>query len=188
MTDPTTSPPENSVGLDAFQAKLDAAKSIFSTLAPFDAKARGEIVGMVSSSMGIGAGEPRRASGAQAENDQEEDNRPRAATNGSAPQFDTFAELADAAKPKTQAEYALVAAYWLQVCQNQPSFEAYRANTELKHFGQPASNITASLDSLISQDPKLVLQLRKSGKSKQARKTYKLTTAGTKAVEKMIGE
>jgi hypothetical protein len=32
------------------------------------------------------------------------------------------------------------------------------------------------------------LQLKKAGTTKQARKTYKLTTAGQKAVELMIGQ
>jgi hypothetical protein len=34
--------------------------------------------------------------------------------------------------------------------------------------------------------PRLVLQLKKSGKSQQARKRYKLTTAGITEVERMI--
>jgi hypothetical protein len=36
------------------------------------------------------------------------------------------------------------------------------------------------------QKPALVLQLKKAGKSRQARKTYKVTVAGVKAVEAML--
>jgi hypothetical protein len=41
---------------------------------------------------------------------------------------------------------------------------------------------------LKSQKPALVVQLKKSGSTKQARKKYKLTTAGKKAVEQLIGQ
>ena len=39
-------------------------------------------------------------------------------------------------------------------------------------------NITAALDDLKEVQPQLVLQLKKSGKSRQARKTYKISVAG----------
>jgi hypothetical protein len=56
----------------------------------------------------------------------------------------------------------------------------------LKNLGQGLANITNAIDGLRNQKPALVLQLKKSGKSQQARKTYKLTVAGIKAVEVMI--
>jgi DNA-binding PadR family transcriptional regulator len=48
------------------------------------------------------------------------------------------------------------------------------------------SNITTALSSLIERKPQLVIQTRKSGNSKQARKRYRLTDAGIRAVERMI--
>ena len=103
-----------------------------------------------------------------------------------APKYETFAELFDAAQPSSNANMALVAGYWLQVCQGQTDFDGQSANTELKHLGRPIANITVAMNSLKSQKPTLVMQLRKSGKSQQARKTYKVTVAGIKAVEAMI--
>jgi hypothetical protein len=54
-------------------------------------------------------------------------------------------------------------------------------------LGHGLINITAALDDLREAKPALVLQVGKSGKSRQARKTYKLTIAGIKSVEEMIG-
>lgn len=47
-------------------------------------------------------------------------------------------------------------------------------------------NITDSLDALKEEKPALILQLKKSGISKQARKTYKLTQEGAKRIRQLI--
>jgi hypothetical protein len=59
-------------------------------------------------------------------------------------------------------------------------------NKELKNLGEGILNITSALDALKAQKPALALQLKKAGKSRQARKTYKVTVAGLKFVENMI--
>lgn len=102
--------------------------------------------------------------------------------------FGSLAELADAAQPKTQPEKALVCGYWLQVCQGAESFDSFSINKALKNLGEGITNITSALDSLRDQKPALALQLKKSGKSRQARKIFKLTVAGIKIVEDMIRE
>lgn len=101
-------------------------------------------------------------------------------------EFEDFASLVDASHPGTDAMRALVAGYWLQVCNRSPSFDAQSANSELKNLGHPSSNITSALGALINQKPALVLQLRKSGNSKQARKSYKITESGIRKVKEMM--
>jgi hypothetical protein len=103
-----------------------------------------------------------------------------------ATEFEDFASLVDATHPETDPMRALVAGYWLQVCKGGPSFDAQSANTELKHLGHPSSNITMALGALINQKPSLVLQLRKSGNTKQARKSYKITESGIRKVRAML--
>lgn len=103
-----------------------------------------------------------------------------------APKYNSLAELADDTEPQTNADKALVAGYWLQVCQGAESFDGLSLNRELKNLGLGIANITMALDSLRNQNPSLALQLKKSGTSQQARKTYKLTVAGIKALENMI--
>lgn len=101
-------------------------------------------------------------------------------------EFEDFASLADACNAGTDSSRALVAGYWLQVLQGAQNFDAQSANNELKNLGHPSANITMALGTLIKQKPSLVLQLRKSGNTKQARKLYKVTEAGIRAVRTMI--
>jgi hypothetical protein len=101
-------------------------------------------------------------------------------------QFSDFASLFTATNPATEAEQALVAGYWYQVCQTSPDFDSQTINTELKQHGHGVGNITRALDTLISQEPRLVIQVRKAGTSKQARKRYKLTTEGISRVKQMM--
>ncbi len=105
---------------------------------------------------------------------------------GSVSEFEDIASLVDACGPTTDSLKALVAGYWLQVCQGTQSFDGQSANKELKNLGHAIGNITRALTTLIDQKPALVLQLRKSGSTKQARKMYKVTEAGTRKVKAMI--
>jgi hypothetical protein len=100
--------------------------------------------------------------------------------------FTEFAELFSAASPRTDVNKALVAGYWAQVIGKKASFQSQELNAELKHLGHHIGNITAALDALIAMKPQLALQLRKAGNTRQARKTYKLSTAGVDAVKKML--
>lgn len=100
--------------------------------------------------------------------------------------YQHFAELFGAANPKTDMEKALVAAYWFQALQAKTSFQSAELNKELKDMGHVIGNITDALSSAQSRKPALVIQLKKSGSSRQARKTYKLTNSGVSAVEAML--
>lgn len=97
--------------------------------------------------------------------------------------YGTFAEFFAAVDPQTEADKALAAGYWIQELEGADSFDALRANKELKHLGHSVGNITVALSALMDLRPALVLQLRKSGSSKQARKTYKVTGAGVTAIK-----
>lgn len=100
--------------------------------------------------------------------------------------FTEFAELYAAAMPNAGPEKALVAGYWLQVCEGAESFSGHSVNNSLNHLGHKIANVTTALSALISMKPQLVLQLKKSGKSQQARKSYKLSMEGIKRVKEMI--
>jgi hypothetical protein len=101
-------------------------------------------------------------------------------------EYTEFAELYDAAGPETGSDCALVGGYWLQICQGRESFASQEVNDLLKHQGNPVGNITMAFNKLREGKPRLVHQLQKSGKSKQARKTMKLTLEGIRRVEKML--
>jgi hypothetical protein len=103
----------------------------------------------------------------------------------SAQAFQDLHSLFDAANPETGTERALVVGYWHQQQSNE-DWDSQAVNSDLKHLGYPSANITRDLDGLMSRSPRLVIQTRKEGTTKQARKKYKLTREGMKAVELML--
>ncbi|MEV4146299.1 hypothetical protein AB0J40_21710 [Amycolatopsis sp. NPDC049691] len=103
------------------------------------------------------------------------------------PVYEDFVDLFDAVDPGSDVEKALAGAYWLQVIQRSPSWRALNVNNLLKDTGHGIGNVTTALTSLQSRKPALVRQMAKSGKSQQARKTYKLTTSGIAYVRNKLG-
>jgi len=101
-------------------------------------------------------------------------------------EFEHFAELFDAASPTTEPQRLLVAAYWAQHLQGEQSFGSAGLNKLLKDLGHGATHTSDSMEALIRLKPAQILQLKKSGKSQQARKTYKMTRAGEQAVQAMV--
>ncbi len=100
--------------------------------------------------------------------------------------YAAFVDLFDQANPKTEPERALVGGYWFQEISGHPSFDAQEVNNALKDVGHGIGNVTQALNSLQNRKPALVRQMSKSGKTKQARKKYKLTTAGSAAAGRLL--
>ena len=166
-------------------AEFAAIQTVYTALAPLDEPAQGRVLSYISSRLGLSVKMAVVGGGAGEGEEEAEDASSEAQTKVGGQQHSAFAELYDAAQPKTDSEKALVAGYWLQVCQGAESFVGLSANKELKHLGHSVGNITVAVDGLKNQKPALVIQLRKSGKTRQARKTYKITAAGIKSVELM---
>jgi hypothetical protein len=101
-------------------------------------------------------------------------------------EFTDIADMLHVAGAKTGADRALLAGYWFQVLQRQPSFTGQQVNDALTNLGHRLANVTATFTGLQQKKPALVLQAGKSGRSQQARKQYKLTTSGVDAAKKMI--
>jgi hypothetical protein len=93
-------------------------------------------------------------------------------------EFSNFVDILEQINPTSDLERMLAGAYWLQVLQNNSSWQSFNINSLLKNTGQGINSINHVLDRAKESKPAYVLQITKSGKSKQARKTYKLTTAG----------
>jgi hypothetical protein len=176
---------------DENDVEFAAMQTLYRILRPLGEDGRVRVLDYVVARLDI----PQRAiakksksSVAEAVEDEEDDAEAAASAAAAAATitFSNFAELHDAAQPKSNPDKALVAGYWLQVCQGAESFDSQSANTALKHLGEGLANITSAIDSLKNHKPSLALQLKKSGKTRQARKTYKITVAGVKAVENMI--
>jgi len=109
------------------------------------------------------------------------------AAHGSSPSpSESLPELFAAVNASSQPEKALVTGYWFQQILGQEDFDAQQVNAELKQLGHGITNITRALGELMTQRPQLAIQTRKSGKSKQARKRYKITGEGIRAVDRMM--
>jgi len=94
-----------------------------------------------------------------------------------------FHQLVETWTPDTQSEWALLGAYYFQVILGNASVTAFQVNKELKQHGTTIANITSSFDENIGQDPALMRQIEKAGKSRQAKKKYIVTTSGIKFVK-----
>lgn len=159
--------------------EINAMKQVAAALGPLDENARTRVLHWAVSRFNVNSPMVPSISKAQAGGgDVSAATGPR--------QFETFAELFEAASPSTERERALVASYWVQVIQGQPSFGSQVLNDALKDLGHGVGNITDALTALKEERPALILQLKKSGTSKQARKTYKLTQEGIRRVQAMI--
>jgi hypothetical protein len=101
-------------------------------------------------------------------------------------EFEDVASLYVAASPKTESERALVVGYWFQVHQGMKDFDAQRVNAELKNMGHGVGNITDAFSTLINRKPQHVIQTRKSGTSRQARKLYRVTNEGINRVRDLL--
>ena len=92
--------------------------------------------------------------------------------------YEGIGDFFDAADPETEAERVLVV----------EDLGAMQVSKQLKDLGHSVSNITRAFDSMMSQRPRLVIQVRKSGKAKQARKRYRVSREGIKRVQSMLAE
>lgn len=109
---------------------------------------------------------------------------------GNSGPFDQFETLADAfsaaGPPKSGADKALLVAAFVQTKSSPNGFVTRQISDELKHLGHPLSNIADTLTKILEKRPQPMTQIRKSGSSKQAQKTFKVTTEGMKTVAEMF--
>jgi len=103
-------------------------------------------------------------------------------------QFASLAEFFASATPTQDADKALVVGYWIQVIEGTTDLDGFRVNKELKQLGHGVKNVTSALNTLMARKPALVIQTKKSGTSRQAKKKYKLTHEGQRSVERMINQ
>ncbi len=86
----------------------------------------------------------------------------------------------------TDVQKVLVAASFLQEKNSLGKITGQEIGKELKHIGQGVNNITHAISGNIDVKPQRMIQLKKSGKTKQAKKDYKVTVAGINAVKNLI--
>jgi len=134
----------------------------------------------------------RSAHGSASSSDDEKQVRGREAKDGgkqvgdaSAPSADLH-ELMEQADPVTKEDRVLVASFWVQQNESAEGFGSQRVNTLLNDMGHKDSAINKTFAALMQTQPALVRQTHRSGKTIQARKTYRVTDAGKKRVAALI--
>ncbi|MGI9249857.1 MAG: hypothetical protein ACR2PR_01495 [Pseudohongiellaceae bacterium] len=100
--------------------------------------------------------------------------------------FQNIADLYDAIQPKTNGNKALVVAYWFHIYEGKTNFSSHSINQALEGLGYRISNIADAINKLKAKNPSLMVQTKKKGASKRARKECRITDAGVKAVKAMI--
>ncbi len=171
--------------------EISAMSAVAAALRGLDDPGRERVLDWAAKRYGLAGTDGPRTGQRQADPGQDEDldegfNRATASQDADS-KFEHFADLYDAVNPSTDVDRALTGGYWFQVVQEQPSFHAQQVNNALKDVGHGLQNVARALTNLQARSPALVRQLSKSGRSQQARKTYKLTTAGINQVNLRLG-
>ncbi|HEX8692778.1 MAG TPA: hypothetical protein VF746_10180 [Longimicrobium sp.] len=89
-------------------------------------------------------------------------------------------------RPETMAERALLGAYVLARGRPDRTVTSQAINAELKRNGLPVPNITRAIESNLRAKPPLMVQKKKMGTTRQARKQYALTQEGAELVESKL--
>lgn len=160
---------------------MEALQKVYKILESLEEEVRERVFTSAAVMLGISASGARFTSSKIEEMSEDIDEN-----NENPSEYDSLAELYAAADPTSNADKALVAGYWLQVCQGVENFSGFSVNNELTNLGHRLANVTDAFSSLIKTKPALTLQIRKTGRSRQARKTYKLSEAGINKVKEMI--
>ena len=95
--------------------------------------------------------------------------------------------LLDEWRPEAMAERALLGAYVLAGGRADRTVTSQSVNAELKRHGLTVPNITRAIEGNLRSRPPLMLQKKKLGTTRQARKQYVVTAAGVEYVEARIG-
>lgn len=182
---------ENTIGTGPVDLKLEleVMGTLAEALGKLESGARSRVLEWAISSFGVqlarGGQQPdKRGSGdATARTTQ---SPARDQSQGGFDSFEDLPSLFAAVDPKTDIERALVAAAWHQVQSGGGDWASQPINTELKHLGHKVGNITDALSSLMARKPALVIQTRKEGSSRQARKKYKVTHEGFRHIDRLL--
>lgn len=98
-----------------------------------------------------------------------------------------IASMMEQWSPETMAERALLGAYSLAKGRADRTVTSQAINAELKRNGIPVPNITRAIESNLRAKPPLMVQKKKMGTTRQARKQYAITSEGVAFVESRLG-
>lgn len=102
--------------------------------------------------------------------------------------FDSLEEILNASTTtKTGAKMLLVAAY-LQEKENLKELSSYDISSRMKKIGEEIKHPSATLNSLISRKPPLLLQIGTHSSSAKSRRKFRVTEEGLRIAKNFINE
>lgn len=111
---------------------------------------------------------------------------PAAVAGASLDQFESLGDAWGAAQVSSDPERALFVAAFLTKKSGQTELTGQEINRHLKDLGHRIGSINKAVGALQGRRPQLMVQTKKSGNTRQARKNYKVTAAGFAAAEKLL--
>ena len=102
------------------------------------------------------------------------------------PLTEQFVAVFNRAAPETDSDKVVIAAWFVSEKQGEKEFTSYSIGQMLTAQGHHLSNVSQTVAQLVKKKPALLHQVRKSGKTKQARKLLSITEAGKDAATKML--
>lgn len=94
-----------------------------------------------------------------------------------------FVDLLNDVAPKTGAQKAVVAGYWLEKKNGQQSWKASEVNKLLKSVDVKVSSISIVLSNAVKSSKAMITELERLGDSERSRKTFRLNDTGIAYVE-----
>lgn len=170
--------------IDDGLAELEAMRTVAGALKGLDAETRDRVLRWTLEKYATHVPRPPQGVGTSAFQ-QERGHAEERASTGRVTGVHDLAEIYARALPKTDAEKTLVVSYWLQEVEGASGIDAQSVNSQLKNLGHGVGNITRAFDRLMQNRPQLMIQTKKSGSTKQARKTFRVTLEGKNFVEQM---
>ena len=95
----------------------------------------------------------------------------------------SFPELYEAVAPKTGAQKAVVAGYWIEKYEGRHAWKASEINKLLKSIDIKVSSISIVLTNAVKAAEPMVTELGRLGEGQRSRKTFRLNETGIAFVE-----
>lgn len=163
--------------------ELDAMAAIKAALDPLDPDTRGHVLRWASQRFDVEL--PSRDSDTGGSSGSG-DGKSCSDSGNKASDYQEVADLVSASGAQTDDERVLVVSYWFQVTKGNADVSSQPVNTELKNLGHGLKRVNDVFARLVGTKPQVMVQVRKGGKTAQARKVHKLTKAGIERVEAMV--
>lgn len=170
-------------------AEIEALTAVKDALEGLDLDAKERVLAWAANRFEITltrAGKGSGSNDSEGEEAHDEDDPLEGGGVGEGKQFAHFAEMFAQTQPVSDADKALVAAYWIQEVDGKAEWGANPVNAALKNLGHSLSHISRAMSTNMKQKPQLIIQLKKAGNTQQAKKTYRVTEAGKSAVKAML--